>query len=126
VAASVAKTGDDRLVDVRMPRLSDSMESATILRWLLRPGDQVVKGEPLVEVETDKATIVYEAELDGLLAADRRRRRWDGRSRRSDRAGDRGCPGADRRWRPLCCALASSWARPGPAPGDPCGETARR
>ena len=65
---SGTETGGDRLVDVTMPRLSDSMESATILRWLRRPGDQVVKGEPLVEVETDKATIVYEAELDGLLA----------------------------------------------------------
>jgi pyruvate/2-oxoglutarate/acetoin dehydrogenase E1 component len=58
----------NRLVDVTMPRLSDSMEEGTILRWLKQPGDLVVKGEPLVEVETDKATIVYEAEQDGVLA----------------------------------------------------------
>jgi len=57
-----------RLVDVTMPRLSDSMEEGTILRWLKQPGDSVAKGEPLVEVETDKATIVYEAEQDGVLA----------------------------------------------------------
>jgi pyruvate dehydrogenase E2 component (dihydrolipoyllysine-residue acetyltransferase) len=57
-----------RLVDVTMPRLSDSMEEGTILQWLKRPGDAVAKGEPLVEVETDKATIVYEAERDGVLA----------------------------------------------------------
>ena len=56
------------LLDVRMPKLSDSMEEATILEWLRQPGDRVAKGEPLVEVETDKATIVYEAEIDGLLA----------------------------------------------------------
>jgi acetoin:2,6-dichlorophenolindophenol oxidoreductase subunit beta len=55
------------LVDIGMPRLSDSMEEATVLRWLKSPGDTVVRGEPLVEVETDKATAVYEAELDGVL-----------------------------------------------------------
>jgi pyruvate dehydrogenase E2 component (dihydrolipoamide acetyltransferase) len=51
-----------------MPRLSDSMEEATVVQWLKQPGDHVRKGEALVEVETDKATIVYEAELDGTLA----------------------------------------------------------
>jgi pyruvate dehydrogenase E2 component (dihydrolipoamide acetyltransferase) len=55
------------LVDVAMPRLSDSMEEATVLQWLKSPGDEVAKGEPLVEVETDKATIVYEAEAAGRL-----------------------------------------------------------
>ncbi len=55
------------LVDIGMPRLSDSMEEATVVRWLRRPGDSVARGEPLVEVETDKATAVYEAELDGVL-----------------------------------------------------------
>jgi acetoin:2,6-dichlorophenolindophenol oxidoreductase subunit beta len=60
-------TTDTRLVDVGMPKLSGSMEEATILSWLKRPGDDVARGEPLVEVETDKATMVYEAELDGVL-----------------------------------------------------------
>jgi acetoin:2,6-dichlorophenolindophenol oxidoreductase subunit beta len=55
------------LIDIGMPRLSDSMEEATVLRWLKSPGDVVVRSEPLVEVETDKATAVYEAELDGVL-----------------------------------------------------------
>ena len=50
-----------------MPRLSDSMEEATVLQWLKRPGDAFAKGEPLVEVETDKATVVYEAERAGVL-----------------------------------------------------------
>jgi pyruvate/2-oxoglutarate/acetoin dehydrogenase E1 component len=62
-----ASTTETELVDVGMPKLSDSMEEATILSWLKRPGDDVARGEPLVEVETDKATMVYEAELDGVL-----------------------------------------------------------
>ena len=60
-------TSATQLLDVAMPRLSDSMEEATVLQWLKRPGERVAKGEPLVEVETDKATIVYEAESDGVL-----------------------------------------------------------
>ncbi len=55
------------LVDVAMPRLSDQMEEATVTRWLKSPGDAVAKGDPLVEVETDKATMVYEAEFTGVL-----------------------------------------------------------
>jgi pyruvate dehydrogenase E2 component (dihydrolipoamide acetyltransferase) len=50
-----------------MPRLSDSMSEATIVAWLKQPGQSFLRGEPLVEVETDKATVVYEAESDGLL-----------------------------------------------------------
>ncbi len=55
------------VVDIGMPRLSDSMEEATILTWLKEPGERFARGEPLVEVETDKATVVYEAEVDGTL-----------------------------------------------------------
>jgi pyruvate dehydrogenase E2 component (dihydrolipoamide acetyltransferase) len=46
------------VVEILMPKLSDSMEEATVLARLKRPGDDVRKGEPLVEVETDKATVV--------------------------------------------------------------------
>ena len=56
-----------QVLDIVMPRLSDQMEEATVLSWLKSPGDAVAKGEPLVEVETDKATMVYEAEFDGVL-----------------------------------------------------------
>jgi pyruvate dehydrogenase E2 component (dihydrolipoamide acetyltransferase) len=54
-------------LEIAMPKLSDSMEEATVLAWLKRPGDTVTRGEPLVEVETDKATVVYEAETNGVL-----------------------------------------------------------
>ena len=60
--------GDPTLAtDVVMPRLSDSMEEGTILKWLKQPGDEVARGEGLVEVETDKANMTYESDTDGVL-----------------------------------------------------------
>jgi pyruvate dehydrogenase E2 component (dihydrolipoyllysine-residue acetyltransferase) len=53
--------------DVTMPRLSDSMEEGTILKWLVDVGAEVKRGEPLVEVETDKANMTYDADTDGVL-----------------------------------------------------------
>src|SRR3954451_18834687 len=53
--------------DVAMPRLSDSMEEGTILKWLKSDGDSVSKGEELVEIETDKANMTYEADEAGTL-----------------------------------------------------------
>jgi pyruvate dehydrogenase E2 component (dihydrolipoamide acetyltransferase) len=53
--------------DVVMPRLSDSMEEGTVLRWLKAEGDDVRSGEDLVEIETDKATMTYQSDLDGVL-----------------------------------------------------------
>jgi pyruvate dehydrogenase E2 component (dihydrolipoamide acetyltransferase) len=53
--------------DVVMPRLSDSMEEGTILRWMKSPGDSVEQGDELVEIETDKANMVYEAPAAGTL-----------------------------------------------------------
>lgn len=50
-----------------MPRLSDAMEQGTILRWLVKPGAAVVEGQPLVEIETDKATVTYEADSAGAV-----------------------------------------------------------
>jgi len=54
-------------VDVVMPRLSDSMEEGTILRWMKSTGDSVEQGDELVEIETDKANMVYEAPAGGTL-----------------------------------------------------------
>jgi pyruvate dehydrogenase E2 component (dihydrolipoamide acetyltransferase) len=54
-------------VDVVMPRLSDSMEEGTILRWLKNVGDEVKRGEELVEIETDKANMTYEVTDEGTL-----------------------------------------------------------
>ena len=56
-----------QVTDVRMPRLSDSMEEGTIVRWLKQAGDRVAAGDAIVEIETDKATMEYEAEAGGTL-----------------------------------------------------------
>ncbi len=53
--------------DVTMPRLSDSMEEGTVLKWLVDEGGEVKRGEPLVEIETDKANMTYDADADGTL-----------------------------------------------------------
>jgi len=55
------------MADVVMPRLSDSMEEGTILSWLKSVGDEVAVGEELVEIETDKANMAYEADVAGTL-----------------------------------------------------------
>ena len=50
-----------------MPRLSDTMEEGTILRWIAREGEHISRGQELVEIETDKATMVYESDQEGVL-----------------------------------------------------------
>ncbi|HUY71754.1 MAG TPA: biotin/lipoyl-containing protein, partial [Gaiellaceae bacterium] len=56
-------------VEVKLPRLGQGMESGTIVKWLKSEGDRVEKGEPLYEVDTDKATQEVEAEASGVLLA---------------------------------------------------------
>ena len=55
------------MAEIVMPRLSDSMEEGTILKWLMSDGDEVQRGDPLAEIETDKATLTYEADAAGVL-----------------------------------------------------------
>lgn len=55
------------MTDIAMPRLSDTMEEGTILRWLKHDGEHVARGEELVEIETDKANMTYESDLEGAL-----------------------------------------------------------
>jgi pyruvate dehydrogenase E2 component (dihydrolipoamide acetyltransferase) len=55
------------MADVVMPRLSDSMEEGTILTWLKEVGDEVAVGDEIVEIETDKANMAYESDLEGTL-----------------------------------------------------------
>jgi len=55
------------MADVAMPRLSDSMEEGTILKWLKSDGDEIARGDELVEIETDKANMTYEADEEGTL-----------------------------------------------------------
>jgi pyruvate dehydrogenase E2 component (dihydrolipoyllysine-residue acetyltransferase) len=53
--------------EIVMPRLTDSMEEGTIIAWLKESGDPVEIGDELVEIETDKASMVYESDLAGEL-----------------------------------------------------------
>jgi pyruvate dehydrogenase E2 component (dihydrolipoamide acetyltransferase) len=55
------------VTEIVMPRLSDSMEEGTILKWLKADGDEISRGDPLAEIETDKATLTYESDAGGVL-----------------------------------------------------------
>jgi pyruvate dehydrogenase E2 component (dihydrolipoamide acetyltransferase) len=54
-------------IRIVMPRLSDSMEEGTLVRWLRGDGDPVDAGDELAEIESDKAVMVYDAEAAGVL-----------------------------------------------------------
>ncbi|MBI2939220.1 MAG: 2-oxo acid dehydrogenase subunit E2 [Chloroflexi bacterium] len=53
--------------EIVMPRMSDTMETGKVLRWLKREGQAVQKGEPLAEIETDKATMELESYESGTI-----------------------------------------------------------
>lgn len=53
--------------DITMPQLSDSMEQGTILSWLVADGAEIAVGDDLVEIESDKATVTYAAEVAGRV-----------------------------------------------------------
>jgi pyruvate dehydrogenase E2 component (dihydrolipoamide acetyltransferase) len=55
------------MIEIKMPRLSDTMEEGSIAIWHKHPGDRVEVGDVLVEIETDKATMDYEAYEAGTL-----------------------------------------------------------
>jgi len=55
--------------EITMPRLSDSMEEGTILRWLVADGATVARGDEIAEIETDKANMTYEADAAGVFRA---------------------------------------------------------
>jgi pyruvate dehydrogenase E2 component (dihydrolipoyllysine-residue acetyltransferase) len=56
-------------VDVIMPALGMAQETGKVVRWLRAEGDEVTKGDPLLEVETDKVTVEVEAPASGTLAS---------------------------------------------------------
>ncbi|WP_298331308.1 dihydrolipoamide acetyltransferase family protein [Haloactinopolyspora sp.] len=55
------------MVDILMPRLSDTMEEGVVNAWLKQVGDEVKAGDTLVEIETDKAVMEHQAYEDGVL-----------------------------------------------------------
>ncbi|HPP74178.1 MAG TPA: dihydrolipoamide acetyltransferase family protein [Armatimonadota bacterium] len=55
------------MADVIMPKMSDAMEEGKVIKWIKQPGDTVEKGEPIAEIETDKANVELEAPDSGTL-----------------------------------------------------------
>lgn len=55
------------MIEVFMPKLGPSMEQGTVVRWHKAQGDAVRKGEPILEIETDKTVQEVEAEAEGIL-----------------------------------------------------------
>jgi pyruvate dehydrogenase E2 component (dihydrolipoamide acetyltransferase) len=53
--------------EIQMPKLSDTMTEGTLVSWKKKKGDKVSSGEVLAEIETDKATMEWEAPEDGTL-----------------------------------------------------------
>src|SRR5213594_1400647 len=53
--------------EVIMPKLSPTMEEGQLSRWLKKEGDRVAMGEPLAEIDTDKATMEMQALANGVL-----------------------------------------------------------
>jgi len=55
-------------IEIKMPALSPTMEEGTLAKWLVKPGDTVASGDLLAEIETDKATMEFEAVDEGTIA----------------------------------------------------------
>jgi pyruvate dehydrogenase E2 component (dihydrolipoamide acetyltransferase) len=64
---AAAPTLPDNVEVITMPRLSDTMEEGTVASWLKKVGDTVNEGDILAEIETDKATMEFEAFYNGTL-----------------------------------------------------------
>ncbi|MDB5725373.1 MAG: pyruvate dehydrogenase complex dihydrolipoamide acetyltransferase [Novosphingobium sp.] len=56
-------------IDIKMPALSPTMEEGTLTKWLVKEGDVVKSGDLLAEIETDKATMEFEAVDEGTITA---------------------------------------------------------
>jgi len=55
-------------IELKMPALSPTMEEGTLAKWLVKEGDKVAAGDLLAEIETDKATMEFEAVDEGTIA----------------------------------------------------------
>ena len=54
-------------IEIKMPALSPTMEEGTLAKWLVKEGDEVKSGDLLAEIETDKATMEFEAVDEGII-----------------------------------------------------------
>ncbi len=56
-------------IEIKMPALSPTMEEGTLAKWLVKVGDKVLSGDIMAEIETDKATMEFEAVDEGVIIA---------------------------------------------------------
>eukprot|EP01035_Chromulina_nebulosa_P049024 gene49024-biopygen34317 len=56
-------------IEIKMPALSPTMEEGTLAKWLVKAGDTVKSGDIMAEIETDKATMEFEAVDEGTITA---------------------------------------------------------
>ncbi|MBU0669375.1 MAG: pyruvate dehydrogenase complex dihydrolipoamide acetyltransferase, partial [Alphaproteobacteria bacterium] len=56
-------------IAIKMPALSPTMEEGTLAKWLVKPGDTISSGDIMAEIETDKATMEFEAVDEGVLTS---------------------------------------------------------
>ena len=84
---------------ILMPALSPTMEEGTLAKWLVKEGDVVKSGQILAEIETDKATMEFEAVDEGIDRQDPGGRGHGGREGEHADCGPRG----RRRKRPMRC-----------------------
>jgi len=54
-------------VNILMPALSPTMEEGTLTKWLVKEGDKIQSGDLIAEIETDKATMEFEAVDEGII-----------------------------------------------------------
>ena len=54
-------------IEILMPALSPTMETGTLAKWLIKEGDSVQSGDVIAEIETDKATMEFEAVDEGVI-----------------------------------------------------------
>ncbi len=55
-------------IEIKMPALSPTMEEGTLAKWLVKEGDSVKSGDIMAEIETDKATMEFEAVDEGVIS----------------------------------------------------------
>src|SRR5437660_12697794 len=55
------------MAEIIMPKMGDAMTEGKVIRWYKKAGDAVKKGEPVLEIETDKVNLDLEAEQDGTI-----------------------------------------------------------
>jgi pyruvate dehydrogenase E2 component (dihydrolipoamide acetyltransferase) len=67
LAFETGNEGDSMPIELKMPALSPTMEEGTLAKWLVKEGDNVSSGDILAEIETDKATMEFEAVDEGTV-----------------------------------------------------------